>query len=245
MCSLILTLHDYLFIVQSAAHGLAGPQQLVLQVRAAVSPVRAGPQQLVLNEHKQWTRVQDLNFLARYTNGNKRLGLKLTHWNKGPAFLGNRINELESVVSGYSPHIFGVSEANFKKNHDLDDVQIDDYEVFFSKTLDNPTINSSRIAVYVHADVRRKLRSDLMDDEFSSVWLEVGLARQKKILVCQIYRDWRYLDQPDDISNSIESQLHRWILFLDQWEAALKEDKEVIVMGCSSCLYSVSACYMC
>ena len=61
--------------------------------------------------------------------------------------------------------------------------------------------------------------------------MEVGLTNQRKILVCQLYRDWRYLDQTDNTSLEITSQMNRWILFLDQWESALLEGKEVIVLA--------------
>ena len=75
------------------------------------------------------------NFLARYTNGNiRRNGIKLCHWNKGPGFLSTKLNEVENVINGYSPHLFGVSEANFHSNHDISDVQIENYDVYFSKS---------------------------------------------------------------------------------------------------------------
>ena len=70
-----------------------------------------------------------------------------------------------------------------------------------------------------------------MNDTISSIWMELGLPRQKKILVCQVYREWQYLDQPDDSSLSIPNQLLRWIEFLDQWERALDENKEILVLG--------------
>ena len=53
----------------------------------------------------------------------------------------------------------------------------------------------------------------------------------QKILVCQIYREWQYLDQLDNNSLKIESQLLRFTEFIDQWEQALIEGKEVIVLG--------------
>ena len=43
------------------------------------------------------------------------------------------------------------------------------------------------------------------------------------------YRQWRLVGQPDGISASVPSQLTRWNVFLDNWEKALLEDKEVIV----------------
>ena len=37
----------------------------------------------------------DQNFLARYKYGNRREhGIKLVHWNKGPSFLENKIDDI-------------------------------------------------------------------------------------------------------------------------------------------------------
>ena len=46
-----------------------------------------------------------------------------------------------------------------------------------------------------------------------------------------MYRDWQYLNQHDNSSNEIQAQLQRWLLFLEQWERALLEGKEVLVLG--------------
>ena len=70
-----------------------------------------------------------------------------------------------------------------------------------------------------------------MNDIFSSVWLEIGKPRQKKIMLCVLYRDWKYLGQPDDSSNTIDAQLDRWLSFLDQWERAIETGREICVMG--------------
>ena len=135
----------------------------------------------------------DNNFLARYINGNiRRNGIKLCHWNKGPGFLSSKLNEIENIINGYHPHILGISEGNFKSNHNQQDVYIENYDVYFSKSLNNPDLNISRLAVFVHQDLVVKVRDDLMNDTFNSVWLECGLPRQKKILVCNIYRQWKY-----------------------------------------------------
>ena len=143
----------------------------------------------------------------------------------------NKINNIESVINGYRPEILGISEANFLKNHDIQDVQIENYQLYFSDTLNNDDIAASRIVVYVHNDIVCKPRKDLMNDKFSSIWLEISLPRQKKFLVCQAYRDWQYLNQTNKGSKSIDAQLGRWIGFLDQWETALKTELECIVVG--------------
>ena len=172
------------------------------------------------------------NFESRYKYGNKQKNrLKIMHWNAGGQYLVNKINNIESVINGYRPEILGISEANFLKNHDIQDVQIENYQLYFSDTLNNDDIAASRIVVYVHNDIVCKPRKDLMNDKFSSIWLEISLPRQKKFLVCQAYRDWQYLNQTNKGSKSIDAQLGRWIGFLDQWETALETELECIVVG--------------
>ena len=173
-----------------------------------------------------------LNKLARAITGNRsNRGIKLAHWNAGSAHLCNKIDEIEQVVADLHPHVLGISEANFKKSHSLDDVQIQDYDIVLSKTLENERLGVSRVVCYKHQSLVGKVREDLMDDKFSSIWLELGLPRKKKFLVCQLYREWQYLGQADTSSRSIPEQLARWTIFLDQWQRALAGGKEVIVMG--------------
>ena len=134
--------------------------------------------------------------------------MKLCHWNAGNAFLKNKINSIESVISHLSPHIIGISEANLLKCHDQSEVQIPDYELFTSLTMDNPNLNYSRIVVYKHSSIISKVRSDLMSDSFSSVWLECGLPNKKKFLVCNLYREWQLLGQGEDkTSREVSQQL--------------------------------------
>ena len=105
----------------------------------------------------------------------------------------NKTDTIETLVSDYSPHILGISEASFWTDHNLEDVQIPNYKLFLANTLKNPQLNVSRVAVYVHEDINVKIREDLMTEDFSSVWLEVGLPRQKKFLVSHVYRDWQIM----------------------------------------------------
>ena len=113
----------------------------------------------------------DNNFEARYKYGNRRMrnGKKMCHWNKGSAFVENNMGDIESIISEYKPHLLGLSEANFKKTHDLDNIRMDDYDIYFSKTLSNPDLNISRAAVYVHNSLNIKIREDLMKNTFSSI----------------------------------------------------------------------------
>ena len=172
------------------------------------------------------------NFEAKITFGNRnKNGISVAHWNAGHGSLSNKMDEVCNIMQEYKPLILGISESCHHKSHDVKDVSIDNYEVIFSKTLENPTINASRITVYVSMDLAVNVRNDLMNDSFSSIWLEIGKPRQRKILLCVLYRDWRYMNQPDDSSYAIESQMNRWLSFLEQWERAISSGREVCVLG--------------
>ena len=162
------------------------------------------------------------NFVAKLTYGNRRSnGIKICQWNAGGGYLSTKQPELHNIVAGYKSQVLGITESGFKKSHDKEDFAIQDYNLYFANTLDNPNLAISRACVYVHKDLKVKVRNDLMSDSFSSVWLELGKPRQKKILVCVLYREWQHVNQPDDSSRSITSQLERWSGFLDQWETAI------------------------
>ena len=71
-----------------------------------------------------------------------------------------------------------------RKVHDITKVQIQNYELFVGKTIDNEEVGKiSRVVVYKHESIVGKLRHDLMDNSVDSVWLEVGFKYHKKILI--------------------------------------------------------------
>ena len=126
-------------------------------------------------------REIDHNFQARCTYGNKnKNGLRLAHINMGRGLLCNKINELERIISEEKPHVIGISEAQFENSQDINDLRIEKYSIHFSDTLSCPNLNISRIAVLVHEDITAKVRHDLMNKTFSSIWLELGFKDQKR-----------------------------------------------------------------
>ena len=166
------------------------------------------------------------NFQARSYNGN---GVSLAHWNKGNSHYSNKINEIKNLINVHKPKILGISEANLFRSQDINQCQIDDYNLHVGPSAGRPGKEASRVIVYSHKNLVAKPRLDLSDPDFHSIWLEVGLPKQKKFLVCQAYREWQ---QPGvENSLSIDEQLARWRIFLSQWERALDSGMECIVMG--------------
>ena len=175
------------------------------------------------------------NQLAHSTNGNRSAagrGIRLAAWNAGSAFLHNKINEIEAVISKNRPHLLVISEANLHRDHDIQRVQIPNYKLLVSKTLANNDLKYSRVVMYVHNSIVADLREDLMDDNISSIWVSLGFKYQRRILVGGLYREWQLLGRNDNgVSLSETAQLSRWKVFLSQWERAIAEDKETIVLG--------------
>ena len=91
--------------------------------------------------------------------GNRGIGIKAIHWNKGSSYLTNMMDEIEAVVADHSPHVLGLFEANFLKNHNLRDIQIENSEVHLPPpTFENPELNAARIVVYTQKSLVVKSR---------------------------------------------------------------------------------------
>ena len=163
----------------------------------------------------------------KYVNGNRnRNGIKIGHYNKGHSMMQSRMFEIKDLVSTHQPHILGISEANIKRNEDLNTFSIDDYNLYVGPSSLNGII---RIAVYIHKSTAAKLRPDLMSQNLHSIWLEVSIKNSKKILVNQSYREWQQLGVPNSVS--IPDQYARWIEYLEYWEKALQSGMETVCMG--------------
>ena len=110
------------------------------------------------------------NFYARYLYGNKQSkGIRIAHFNKGPGYLSSKKHEIEHLLTKFRPHVLGISEANYFKNHSEDDVQFSDYNFHKASTFDNPNLEYSRIVVYTHQSLVCKTRTDLMCNDCSSI----------------------------------------------------------------------------
>ena len=143
------------------------------------------------------TRIQR-NSYVKSVNGNSAArgkGIKIVAWNKESSLLHNKHAEVESLIAGHHPHILGLSEANLRSNADLTLVQHDDYQLHTAPTMTNTELGISRVVVYTHSSLIVKRRPDLEENTLSAIWLEVGMPRQKKILVANVYREWKYMNQ--------------------------------------------------
>ena len=92
------------------------------------------------------------------TGGQARgTGIKLIHWNKGPSFLRNKTNEIETIIANHHPHVLGLSEANLGSDHDPALVQQVDYDIHQCPS----PMGMFRVVVYKHKSLVVKRRGDL------------------------------------------------------------------------------------
>ena len=175
---------------------------------------------------------RDRNKIAHIINGNRGQrgrGITCMYWNKGPSSLQNKMLDIATIMDRHKPHILGLGEANFRNDHEIDTVQVPGYTLHIDSSINNPELGLARVVVYTNNILRVKRRDDLENSTVAAIWLECGLPNQKSFLVCMGYRQWRLVGQLDNRSASVSAQLARWMSFLDSWEKALLEDKEVIV----------------
>ena len=177
------------------------------------------------------TQINSMNHSLHGNRGKRGKGITCMYWNKGPSLLTNKQNDIQSVISDHKPHILGLGEANFRHGQDIEDVAIPGYNLHLGLGIANDQAGSTaRVAVYTHSIIRVKRRHDLEDSRVAAIWLECGLPNQAGMLICIGYRQWQLLGQVNKASSTVPAQLTRWKIFLDKWEAALLENKEVLVM---------------
>jgi hypothetical protein len=123
------------------------------------------------------------NKLVHILQGNRNSkGYKLCQWNCGSAYLENKMAEIEVAVSRTKPAVFCISESNLRAGVDQAAVQIPGYRLITSKTISNSALEISRVVVYLDNSVKGKIREDLMNPHFSSIWIELGSGEHKLLV---------------------------------------------------------------
>jgi hypothetical protein len=87
--------------------------------------------------------------------------------------------------------IFGLGEANITADQDLKDVQLSDYNLHLASSIKNPSIRMAIVKVYTHKRLLVRRWEDQEDTETQAIFLECGLANQKKTVWLIAYRKWK------------------------------------------------------
>ena len=94
------------------------------------------------------------------------------------------------------------------------------------------TIGLSRYALLVNKQIAYKRRLDLDHPNICTIWIEVKPKKGKKIIIMGGYRHWKLplIIDPDNKKEKNIKQLERLKIMLEQWQTAINENKDVIVI---------------
>ena len=106
----------------------------------------------------------------------------------------------------------GITEANLKKEANLEEVGIPGYNLVCDMGIENKIKKNSRVVAYVKEElsyevVKKYMGGDLMPE----VWLKLGHAGTKRSLVGFVYREHKPWKSRDDSVRGQEERLKAWL----------------------------------
>ena len=161
---------------------------------------------------------KERNSLIKQTNGNGKNTLSISHWNLGSKLWKNKRNLIQALVDQANPDILFISEANLDNVTPPHESLISGYNITRPKTVTRN--GTARLILLTKENIEFKLRDDLMDDIFTSIWIKISRPGSKGLLICGLYREHQYLSQDTDWSLQPIEQNRRWAHFLRQVETA-------------------------
>ena len=129
----------------------------------------------------------------------------------------SKFDELKNIITINNKYLdlFGLVETFLKPDINNEQCKVPGYKIFRK---DRQCKDGGGLLVYVKDSIAVKNRSDLSINTLETLWLEVEFPKSKPFFICTIYRP----------PNSPQS----WIdLFEEEFNAALSENKEIILMG--------------
>ena len=130
---------------------------------------------LIPNTHYNTQKQNNKN--QHIKNGNNTI--KMVQWNKGKANFNNKTNELDSILSKHRPNIISICKANINKGNSTEtNNSYKDYKIEHTKMSINT--NLSRNIIMIKEDIIYKRRTDLEDQETSTIWIEITIPKNNQ-----------------------------------------------------------------
>ena len=178
-------------------------------------------------------RKLKVNFLARYTYGNKQnlKGVKNFHINIRS--LMNKVSEVKNILKEHQPHVLGISECELNKfsvNFEESKLKVPGYNLVFPRSWS--THGHARVVTYVKKTLQYEQLHDLQNSDVQSIWLRAGFHNSKKLYICHAYRE-----HLSNMGGTLRQQRVMLERFLIQWGEALiygspnHEENEVHISG--------------
>ena len=137
-----------------------------------------------------------------------------------------REKEIENLIRSRKAGIMFLVETDSRMINEEKDYGIENYRTFFHKK-ENPADKTRMIGLF-HESITQtvKIRNDLMNGSFPSIWAEIENKKEKNLLICGFYREWS-----KNGDNTKERQMEALKIFTMQIEKAAHEDKNLLILG--------------
>ena len=134
--------------------------------------------------------------------------------------------ELKQMITAESLSIVFLVETDTHAVQEEKDYQISGFKTLVQNKVDSSA--PTRIICLIDNKLINTvtIRLDLTDKVFPSLWLEVSNPTGKNLLCGGYYREWA--PQGD---KSVSAQVKAMLLFTNQIEKAVAEDKTVMILG--------------
>ena len=150
--------------------------------------------------------------------------MKVCCWNIRRGLL-KREHEIKNLLTEEDLDVLFLVETDTYAILEEGDYKVTGYKTVFP--LKEEKNQKTRIvALIVEENKNIKIRQDLMDEKFPSIWLEEERVNESNLLMCGFYREWT-----QDGERKMKTQIDSIKLFNLQLEKASKENKMVIVQG--------------
>ena len=191
-----------------------------------------------------WNSNLSVNKRTHILNGNRRnLGYKYFSWNCDRALLSkNKIEDVRVFASRHQPHFMGISEVDLRRNENNNNdksnnefsteqaqeaLKIENYRLVFPSSW--VTNDKARIIVYVHDNIKAKIKvDDPEDSDLQHVLLEVGFGKSKTHFVDFYYREWKSCVTGESSPAAQNKYLER---LTNIWRRATAQDKDFLALG--------------
>ena len=173
-----------------------------------------------LDGNQKWHSSNKMrNKMIKMRNGNGRNSVIIAHWNLGPRFWKNKVEEIQWMVDELKPDIAYISEANLWETDNDHEIQIEGYRI--EHPLTRKKYGISRLVALIRENLQYKIAEEIMDDDITSIWIILGGRGRKNTITGGVYREFTMIgnNTPADSENPRE-QTKIWSKFLRQWRKA-------------------------
>ena len=137
-----------------------------------------------------WISNKRRNKMIKIKNGNRGGGLKqtikLSHWNAGNSWWGNKITEVETLIMEEDLYLLFISEANLRECITPEEKHIQGYYMITPNT--SVRLGYSRLVLLVREGVRVSILDDCMSDTIPAIWVKVITRGRKPLVIGGLYR---------------------------------------------------------